>query len=443
MTLKNIFKTTLSIILIFAMLFSIVVSTVSCNKEKEEKDYSGLKEITVFKTENFEIDGAMLRSIFVDKCTTVSNFSDYLSINWSEPLENQIVIPSAYFQALFGDIECEGKTWLDILWDDTEKEAKDLLAFCEAAKADGFELSSEEISKIDENIKKILEKETHFFERTFGYGITNEDVRKVLLLMSLRDKYIAEESDSILSGITDGDVEAYFKDNEEKYTTDDMYIKTKEFAHIIVRDYADDESKPAKAEAERILEEFLGGDMSRDIFETLSKEKNEYAKKNILISVSPITGVSFSTKSPLLYSILGGNFATINGYVVPMGGVEPGSMLTLPENITEREGFYDNVRPDDVEQELAEWLFDEARKENDVEIIVRLTEVSDKSSSLQTVPGYEYHVMWFIGEGEEIWFLDSKNDYYQKLISEWQDQVFDTAGITYLDVKDIKNKVDN
>lgn len=80
----------------------------------------------------------------------------------------------------------------------------------------------------------------------------------------------------------------------------------------------------------------------------------------------------------------------------------------LAKDVTEDSSvIYDDVCPGDMVEEINDWLFDEARKAGDVEII--------KSES------YGYHLVFYVGNDTEepTWFVHSKTDFFAKSFEDW------------------------
>ncbi len=113
------------------------------------------------------------------------------------------------------------------------------------------------------------------------------------------------------------------------------------------------EDAEAKAKAESILAEFKGGAMSKETFEALAMKNTDD------------------------------------------GGI-----------------FYDNVVRDEMVAEFNDWIFDEARKAGDVDIVKT---------------DYGYHIIYFVGEGVETW-METVSD---QMVSEEMETWTETQQTTY------------
>ena len=77
------------------------------------------------------------------------------------------------------------------------------------------------------------------------------------------------------------------------------------------------------------------------------------------------------------------------------------SFEELANKNTEDSGvFYDNIKKGDMVESFENWIYDEARKVGDVDIVE--TE-------------YGQHIMYFVGDGEAAWYVDCFNNLFNKL----------------------------
>jgi hypothetical protein len=84
----------------------------------------------------------------------------------------------------------------------------------------------------------------------------------------------------------------------------------------------------------------------------------------------------------------------------------------LAKDITEDSSVtYDDVCPGDMVTEMDEWLFDEARKAGDVDIV--------------KTADYGYHLVFFIDKNadEPMWFVHAKNDYFADTFEKWYEDL--------------------
>ncbi len=91
----------------------------------------------------------------------------------------------------------------------------------------------------------------------------------------------------------------------------------------------------------------------------------------------------------------------------------------LGKEYTEDSGVkYENVKPGDMVEEFNDWMFDEARKAGDVDIV--------KTT-------YGYHVMYYIGEGDIAWKADARSGLLDKKYSAWCEEQAKIYSIAFND----------
>ena len=130
--------------------------------------------------------------------------------------------------------------------------------------------------------------------------------------------------------------------NKAAYINEDQ---TRDVAHILFTKNTYETDEKAKAEAERVLALYNGGSKTLEAFEELGKEYTEDS------------------------------------------GVK-----------------YENVKPGDMVEEFNDWMFDEARKVGDVDIV--------KTT-------YGYHIMYYVGEGDIAWKADARNGLLDEKYTAW------------------------
>lgn len=194
-----------------------------------------------FSSENYEINGSMLQYMFESQYqnfySTFSSYMSYFTLDTSKDLRDQKFtsstssgIQEALISGSYGsDVYTEG-TWFDFFWDLTSKEAKQMLVFCEAAKALGLELTDEDYATIDASITSIETEAAiygynlkTYIGLAFGQSVKESDIRDVMEMATLASKLTTQESERILDEIKDEDVKAYFEENKSKYLKADYY----------------------------------------------------------------------------------------------------------------------------------------------------------------------------------------------------------------------------
>ena len=143
-----------------------------------------------------------------------------------EAIRYQKFDTSNYFVSMFLGLGEEyadfDGTWYDYFWKTSEDQMKSTLVFCEAAKAANISLNDEEKAKIEETIdglyadmESINKENREYYEKNYGQknyvtfsgikeyltacygrGVKVSDVRKVLELYSLSEKFYNQACDA-------------------------------------------------------------------------------------------------------------------------------------------------------------------------------------------------------------------------------------------------------
>ena len=232
----NVMLIALAIILVASIALSVVSSSAVL-----------LRSSDAFKTENFEINGAMLQYMFQSQYSNFYNqyysYMSYFTLDTSKPLRDQkfnSTSSSGIQEALLGEFD---GTWFDYFWSKTEEQAREALIYCEAAKAMGLELDDEEKAEIDGFFDSLASTAATlgypttkaYISAMYGQGISKKDIRNTLELTQLAAKYYEQEADRILEEIKDEDVNKFFEDNKSDYYKAD-YISVKFDATLDAKD---------------------------------------------------------------------------------------------------------------------------------------------------------------------------------------------------------------
>lgn len=193
-----------------------------------------------YKSENFEIDGAMMQYLYHSQIYSFVetyyyyiyyySMMGYQIVDFSRPLESQKF--SATAQSLFGTYE---GTWFDFFWEKTEAQAKQIVVLCEAAKADGlydkYEAEAKETAKNNMEAYKETSKENFsslaaYFEYLYGKGVKKGDVEDIEILQSIASKYYTdkynETKDKVYADKTG--IEKFYEDNKSNYLMADYVV---------------------------------------------------------------------------------------------------------------------------------------------------------------------------------------------------------------------------
>ncbi len=178
-----------------------------------------LRRDVAAQSENYTVNGSMMTYYFYSNYSQYSSMFSQMGLNASYSLKSQ-----------YADEE-NGITWFDYMATLTQSYVGELLALCEAAKANGVELTDEDYAMIDANIAAMEEtaKEYGYTLDTymmamFGSGVKTQDVRDSMALSALSSKYYNQ----FYSGLsyTEQEYEAYYEANKTSFQAVDLITCT-------------------------------------------------------------------------------------------------------------------------------------------------------------------------------------------------------------------------
>ena len=122
-------------------------------------------------------------------------------------------------------------TWFDHFAELALVTAKEELALCEAARAEGVQLSEAELQSIEMQISTLAAyapyygyTSAEYIAALYGKGVTENDVRSVMKIKALASKYAQLKSDQLLDAITDEQISAEYDANRAKYDVFADYV---------------------------------------------------------------------------------------------------------------------------------------------------------------------------------------------------------------------------
>ena len=159
------------------------------NERLNKGDY--LRNATVYESDNFKVDAAMLTYYFYDEYNGFLNDASFDAsvIDTSKPLKKQNYNKST--------------TWYEYFRDKALTDARSNILFAEAAKQEGYDLSEDEIAAIEESAKKISVADV-------GRGIVTADIVEAKKLEALGNKYYSAVGKA---SFTDDEYNTVLKDN--------------------------------------------------------------------------------------------------------------------------------------------------------------------------------------------------------------------------------------
>ena len=212
-----------------------------------------LRSNTVYETENYKVSASMMQ--YVVNGQYQKFYSDYgmyassFGLDTTKSLKLQKFDKTNYFVSMFLGLgeefdNFEG-TWYDYFWKISEDQMMNILVLCEAAKAANITLDQAEKDKIDEEIDNLYkdmdsinEENRKYYEENYGQknyvtfdgikayltacygqGVKISDIRKVLELAHLSQKFDTQASADILEALKNDEaaIKSYYEGKKSNY----------------------------------------------------------------------------------------------------------------------------------------------------------------------------------------------------------------------------------
>ncbi|MBQ8523507.1 MAG: peptidylprolyl isomerase [Clostridia bacterium] len=149
-------------------------------------------------------------------------------------------------------VDKDSETWFDFFLNAAKNEAKQLLALCELAKAEGIELTDEDLAVAEAtiaDIKEYAEAEGSTLEAyitlMYGQSVDVDTVRHMLSLTALSAKYVEETLSKV--DVSDAALEAAYEKYKNNYETVDYVVYGFDYKDLITEEAGEDEIAAAKA----------------------------------------------------------------------------------------------------------------------------------------------------------------------------------------------------
>lgn len=200
-----------------------------------------LRATNSYKSENFEIDGAMMQYLYNSQVMNfVNTYYQYIAIyaqigqpliDLSAPLDSQTISASA--KNMFGIYE-DG-TWHDYFWQNTEKLAKRIIVLCESAKAEGVydDLAKEAKDYVDSlmegyetTAKESTSSLSAYIKILFGEGVNKKDVQEAETLQQIASLYYEDKYEAMKEKVyaDKAGITKQYDDNKSKYLMADYVV---------------------------------------------------------------------------------------------------------------------------------------------------------------------------------------------------------------------------
>lgn len=181
-----------------------------------------LRSKTAAESENYEVDGAMMTYFFHSNYQSYAGYASYLGFDTGISLKAQEC--SLYESG-------SGYTWFDYFAALSQSYVNELLALCEAAKANGVTLDDADKASIDASIDNLTAMAeaygytiNQYLITAFGAGINTKDVKNCMELTALASKYSTQYMASL--SYSDEQLEAYYDANKASFEGVDVIAIT-------------------------------------------------------------------------------------------------------------------------------------------------------------------------------------------------------------------------
>lgn len=217
------------------------------------------------RSDNFKISGNMMSYYYHAAIQSFqeqySDYMSYFSLDTDAPLKDQVygdATAGGYEASILGSFE---GTWHDYFMNTASQQAKQILIYCEYAKANNIELEDADMTSINVNLNAMTSvaemagySENAYISQTYGAGVNVKDVRKAMELSALAQKAMLAIQDKIANGITDDDIKAEYDANPKDFNVVDYsyYTVTVNYTDVakelLGSDYTDAELTEKSAE---------------------------------------------------------------------------------------------------------------------------------------------------------------------------------------------------
>ena len=254
--LKRGFSASLRVLCILLALLS-VMSVTACRRETEEDDANRAVEVLI-ESENFRVTVPMMSYLVATERSNLLQMLAQFGVSIKAgggpggsaldpelPLKDQIY--SSETDADSGITVT--RTWFDYFYDQVEADMIEVLACCEAARAEGIELSQDDRDHIEEQLNHIDVYASYlgyslnkYYASLYGRGVTRADVQEAAELLRLAEKYTETLRERTETAITMDQIEEYYENNREDM---DCYIGYVNYIFEAVYDPCDEDGYDA------------------------------------------------------------------------------------------------------------------------------------------------------------------------------------------------------
>ena len=198
------------------------------------------RNTVLISSDNYDVDANMITYYENQVLSNVFNqyFSYYYQYFYSGDYQRAY---NAAQQAIAGQT-------LKSYYSSAIENLKEILVLCEAAKAEGMTLETEDIETVDATMEQYKDVVT----QTFGAGVKAGDIRKAIELQVLASKYYNAYTEKESDAVTAEDISAFIEENKANFYVVD-YLSAE--LSVLSDDYKDD--KDGFAAAKALVDEYV------------------------------------------------------------------------------------------------------------------------------------------------------------------------------------------
>ncbi len=157
----------------------------------------------------------------------------------------------------------DNPTWADYFEQEALKEANSSTMLYKQAVAEGYEMTKDEQSELDEFVESLQENADSdgysldaYLRTNYGRGMSESLLREIYTKQTIVNRYKEEKQADFEDKVTNEEISAEFKENSKDYTTVDIRNYTFS-AEVEDEDASEDDIKKANAAAKKKAQAFL------------------------------------------------------------------------------------------------------------------------------------------------------------------------------------------
>lgn len=274
---SDIWYTVIAVVLVVMLIAGLLVAIL---KPTGIADYISLHTRTALSSENYSVNNAQMTYLtYATYSNYYSQYSSYASdigMDTSLPLDQQKYYGSTT------------KSWRDFCVEEATSTLTQVLVLCEAAKANGFELTEDDksnIADVIQSIKDYAKKNNQSVKTTIANlygskGISLNDIEKLLELQYIASGYVTKLTDAF--SYTEEQYNTYYGENKIDYLYADYYTYTMKASYATGATDAEKEAATTaiQAKADELMQRIANGENFIDVIYEYEQELAAADKKD-------------------------------------------------------------------------------------------------------------------------------------------------------------------